>query len=740
MINRAWVVFVLLIAAADAAEPGFAKRPEIIRDGDRAKISFAVTTATDVEVAVLAADGKVVKHLAAGVLGASQPPPAPLQAGLSQELTWDGNDDAGKPAQGGPFQARVRAGLQVKFGRTIGGSPYTGSVVSMPFRAPVNGLVVDGEGNLYVKLMSAVGSHGNSGMWPWQVRKFNRQGDYLSTLLPYPPSTAADKASGFKLVATAGRFTPANQNSLYPVFSLLGNELLSRLNGGQLVFVRSESRELGFLALDGSNQLQTVPMWPAAAKLNCPQWLDIQVALSPDGRWAYYSNVVGAAYDGKSPADIDPAWPQGRIYRHDLTQPATVPEKFFDLPLPDFAQQPYWMPSAWDKKTAAAGIDTDSQGNVLVCDLVNGQVVKISPAGKQLGTVSVPWPDKVIASRKGEAIYVISRKVSRGFLPPATLLKITDLESKARTVAELPLTGTIGGAYTLDESGSAPVIWLAGQDQQDHGVGQLIRVEDRGQQLVATGGNYLNRDQDAITFVGYMDVDREAELVYVTGNDSHVWRFQGESGQGGLLDLKAVDLAIGPGGQIYTWGDGRYDGPGALHAGSGAGPTGQRQVAPVRRTLWPSRPRPQRLWNRCGYSRPGVRHVRQQRLPCAGLRRRGQAGGFRPQDHPRYPPRPNDDSCGRGRRCRLRRQHPARQGRQPVRLAARLAAGPSTAGRLREGRGLSAGGWHDLQVQSQRRRIEAGRQCRQGSDRRRSASIRGAARSAAGAAPEHVPA
>ena len=48
----------------------------------------------------------------------------------------------------------------------------------------------------------------------------------------------------------------------------------------------------------------------------------------------------------------------------------------------------------------AAGIDVDANGHIFVCDLVNGRIVEISPTGKQLNATSVPWPDKVIASRK----------------------------------------------------------------------------------------------------------------------------------------------------------------------------------------------------------------------------------------------------------------------------------------------------------------------------------------------------
>jgi hypothetical protein len=549
------ILLLLLLLAQASQTLEFSASPKATRDGNGVTVSFALAKPADVEVAIVDARGTVVRHLAAGVLGGKNPPPAPLQPGLEQKILWDGRNDLGGEAAGGPFKVQVRAGMSVVFGRFLGGSPYTGAVVQMPYRAPVNGLVVDGDGNLIVKMMSAVGSHGNSGMWPWHLRKFDRNGDYVRTILPYGAETSPEKASGVDLLRTPeGRFTPSLKTSLYPVFSVLGNEIGPRLIDGRILFIHSEARRLNFLSIDGTNRLETVAMWPAKTKVNCPAWLDIQVALSPDGKTAYYSNIAGVAYDGKKPADIDPAWPQGRIYRHDLSKPEPVP--FFDLALP---QGDYWMPSAWDKKTAASGIDTDAQGNVLVGDLVNQEVVEISPDGRKLSATKVPWPDKVIVSRKTGALYVVSRKVSRGGLPPATLLKIAGRGDSAKVVAELPLKGTVGGALTLDERG---ILWLAGQEKEGEKTGDLLlRIEDRGTTLAAGSVPLLNRDADAIGFVGYMDVDREAELVYVTGNGSGVWRYQGESGQGGRLPIKAVDLAIGPGGHLYTWGLGSYDGP-----------------------------------------------------------------------------------------------------------------------------------------------------------------------------------
>ncbi len=186
------------------ADVGFARPPKAVREEGGTAITFALSGPADVEVSVADAKGRVVRHLAAGVLGGKNPPPPPLQAGLEQRLVWDGKDDAGREAAGGPFQAVVRAGMKVRFGRMIGGSPYTGSVVTMPYRAPVNGLVADGSGRLFVKMMSSVGSHGNSGMWPWHLREFDRRGEYRKTLLPYPASTPPEKAQGLRSVPAPG--------------------------------------------------------------------------------------------------------------------------------------------------------------------------------------------------------------------------------------------------------------------------------------------------------------------------------------------------------------------------------------------------------------------------------------------------------------------------------------------------------------------------------------------------------
>src|SRR5262249_8159709 len=114
---------------------------------------------------------------------------------------------------------------------------------------------------------------------------------------------------------------------------------------------------------------------------------------------------------------------------------------------------------------------------------------------------------------------------------------------------------------TIDESGKSPVLWLAGHRDKQDSTG-LLRVEDRGDELVITGDKYLNANPDSIGFVSYLAIDREAELVYVTRGGEKVWRYDGDTGKGGLLSIKAVALAIGRDGMVYTWGtSGSYSGP-----------------------------------------------------------------------------------------------------------------------------------------------------------------------------------
>jgi hypothetical protein len=121
--------------AVECSAPRFTRKPTARKVEDKVRIAFAVRARTDVEVSILDAEGKVVRHFAAGVLGSNVP--APLQKGaLTQELLWDGKDDYGKPAEGGPFEVRVAAGMTPKFEESIGFNPAYMFMVRSPATGP----------------------------------------------------------------------------------------------------------------------------------------------------------------------------------------------------------------------------------------------------------------------------------------------------------------------------------------------------------------------------------------------------------------------------------------------------------------------------------------------------------------------------------------------------------------------------------------------------------------------------
>ncbi len=126
---------ILACPAADAAAASFAAKPKAVRDGNKVKISFAVSAPTDVEVAILDAKGKVVRHLAAGLLG--EKAPAPFKKGsLKQEIFWDGKGDYGGVVSA--TKVRVRLGLKFGAAKALDVRPRNYVKAKIKRGAPVN--------------------------------------------------------------------------------------------------------------------------------------------------------------------------------------------------------------------------------------------------------------------------------------------------------------------------------------------------------------------------------------------------------------------------------------------------------------------------------------------------------------------------------------------------------------------------------------------------------------------------
>ncbi|MHC4916496.1 MAG: flagellar hook assembly protein FlgD, partial [Planctomycetota bacterium] len=192
------IVWTGIVTAGEPTLPGgpsFAGKPVVEQAAGGVKITFSVAEPTDVEVAILDAGGRVIRHLAAGMLGENAPAPLKKDS-LEQELVWDGKDDAGKPAAGA--KVRVSLGMKPKLEKMLGDNPAA--------LGGVKGMAVGPGGELFVFHVYAA-LHPGDGTGFCTV--YSREGKYLRTILPYPANLPAEKMKGLKRVTLDdGRVVP----------------------------------------------------------------------------------------------------------------------------------------------------------------------------------------------------------------------------------------------------------------------------------------------------------------------------------------------------------------------------------------------------------------------------------------------------------------------------------------------------------------------------------------------------
>ncbi|MCX7804385.1 MAG: sigma-70 family RNA polymerase sigma factor, partial [Planctomycetota bacterium] len=217
----------------------FTQKPKVEKQGDKWVISFASKGKCDVTVAIVGPDGKIVRHLASGVLGANAPWPF-QQGSLSQTLEWDGKDDFGRPA---PAGCKVRVGLGLK-------ASYGASLAAMdPYALDPSAIACDREGNVYVLM----GIFSNSYL-DVIIRAFSREGKYLRTIKPMPAGLPPEKYAGtFDIVGPSENpyYVPMSKSAGAPMRGM-GMAVSPQ---GRLVFSSHGNRThkfLRFLNTDGS--------------------------------------------------------------------------------------------------------------------------------------------------------------------------------------------------------------------------------------------------------------------------------------------------------------------------------------------------------------------------------------------------------------------------------------------------------------------------------------------------------
>jgi hypothetical protein len=552
----------LSCAAATAGEVPFAVKPVVTKEGAGARVAFAVSAPTDVEVAVLDAGGRVVRHLAAGMLGGTNAPPAPLQMGLAQSLTWDGRDDGGQPPPSTthhpPFSIRLRIGLQAKLDGILAEKPA--------WIGDLSGMAVGPNSELYVYSSVEFSHRGHSRC----LQVFSRDGKYLRTIMPPPANLPKEKLLAFNTTVEDRRnvmlnppgnaFYPRNYFGTWPEFYPGGmGQLVPRLSAdGHLLLMDHACYAL--VATDGSSPdgrfwrlfFKTAPSHYTASKG--------LAAASPDGKWLYLSGLRSAKAEGGKDSDL---FPPGRIYRMAMGGEGAM-EKFVDVPAgkDSFHGSP------------VVGCDCDQNGNLLVCDWGSGRVRVFDAAGKEVGGIAVDAPEFVLCHRKSGAVYVMSDTRADARSADRKLVKFSSWKGDSRKLAELPLPfrdtyiyyqETSSISFALDDQQDPPVIWVG----QAHGHPDVAarksagvwRIEDRGETLAKTL-DLIDLERNPPSIMPRMAVHPETDVLLYNDGLAGVEALNGLSGERVKLPFaNAVDMGVGLDGNWYVQTGNGYSGP-----------------------------------------------------------------------------------------------------------------------------------------------------------------------------------
>ena len=518
---------------AAAGEVSFSAKPAAAKDGEKAKITFAVTAPTDVEVAVMDAAGKVVSHLAAGMLGAKNPPPAPLKAGLAQSLVWDGKDDTGKPAAGGPFKVRVKLGMTPTFDSFM---------LYEPGAFPeAKSLAVGPKGEVYVFYEDPTANNNQGGH---KVRIVTREGKFVRQILPFPADLpyAKVKATGAFQDAD-GSLVPYCHNwhalTFYPDTKLAragagGTSYFSQPAvdaNGRLYWIAG-SRRLCAIEADGSIPYDTFLSEPLFPELKGEAGRPA-LAISTDGKHLYAAGIAdGMKWDAKAVPcvwRIDIATRKAEVFLGNPTAPGKEKDRFTS-----------------PRGVAAAG------GLLYIADPDAGRVAVFKEADKSfVGEIKCTLPHIVQVHPKTGAVYVCSyvpedkpAKDGKSGIKDANLLKFASYkDAKPAYQMALPRTGVSpnGGLHriALDPSAEPPLIWAPGLPYAK-GAGRIACYRDTGAafepvDVAEPKGPWGSGVRDLL-------VDRARGDVYVKAQGEQWYQFEEKTGK----LVRKVSFAGGP--------------------------------------------------------------------------------------------------------------------------------------------------------------------------------------------------
>ena len=494
----------------------FARKPSVTRRGDEVTIAFETKGWCDVTVAIENEEGRILRHLASGLLGPNAPEPFEKNA-KRQTVVWDGKDDAGVYVDDKDrVRVRVSLGLKPQFERTLFWHPAKPAA--------------QGRYSAYAgqRLLFAPAKDGvyvfDSGHGIDHVRLFDRDGNYARTAYPFPAARMAAIPDLIRHRFPDGPEIPIKPNWLQTTLLMSGTncetptyrdgrysghqskghayagmngaagDILVASDTGRLALIGARLARLSADGAAGGKRLHGPPVYWSSP--DGPVWRPHsghrsedelnrirpkRAAFSPDGEWLYLSMYM-EAFPGHRGTTL---WRHMVMrMRFDSDEPPAV---FAGAEAAGKEPGQFDMPS---------GIACDAQGRVYVADHRNDRIQVFSADGKPLGAMSVERPANLDICRKTGEIYVFSKglpfhgpatyggqciltvphgnfeKVSRHF----RLIRLAPFDQGGKELNrwDLHQVAALGGTHTnmehalaVDTRGDEPRVWVAAPSPPD---------------------------------------------------------------------------------------------------------------------------------------------------------------------------------------------------------------------------------------------------------------------------------